>query len=326
MSGDTKCPSVSIITIFLNAERFLEEAIESVLAQSFADLELILVDDGSTDRSTAIAQAYASRPGGRICWTEHPGHVNRGMSASRNWGLRCARGAYVAFIDADDVWAPNKLAEQVAILDAKPDVAMVCGAVRYWRSWQGGEDAIVTTGHAANRVVFPPEATLALYPLGKAAAPCPSDLLLRRAVVERVAGFEEHFTGPRQMYEDQAFLAKLYLVAPVYFSSNVWLNYRQHDRSCVAEVTRTGQYDEVRRYFLDWFEAYLTKQPLGTQMIVRPALRRAQRRYRHPRVFALTSGLKHRFSHGIKVAWRLTPRPLTRLVNATRDKPSPSNG
>jgi hypothetical protein len=108
---------------------------------------------------------------------------------------------------------------------------------------------------------MPPEASLSLYPLGQAAAPCPSDLLLRREAVEGVGRFEAHFTGPRQMYEDQGFLAKLYLAWPVWFSDRVWLDYRQHENSCVAEVTRDGRYDEVRLYFLTWFEGYLKDRP-----------------------------------------------------------------
>ena len=214
------------------------------------------------------------------------------MSASRNLGVKHARGELVAFVDADDVWARDKLAEQIAIMDTHPRLAMVCGAVRYWRSWAGGEDAIVPTGHAANRVVLPPEASLGLYPLGTAAAPCPSDLLLRRSAVEKVGGFEEHFTGARQMYEDQGFLAKLYLAEPVYFSDRVWLNYRQHDDSCVAEVTGEGRYHEVRLYFLEWLERYLRTVPTATRGAVEPALRRALRPYRRPLLYAASVGAR----------------------------------
>lgn len=282
-------PRVSVITSFLNAERFLDEAIRSVLSQSFDDLELVLVDDGSTDRSSAIARGYADCKDGRVRYVEHEGHANRGTSASRNLGLQRARGEFVAFIDADDVWARDKLAEQVAIMDAHPQLAMVCGAVRYWGSWAGGEDAIVPTGHSVNRIVPPPEASLALYPLGTAAAPCPSDLLLRHSVMEELGGFEEHFTGPRQLYEDQVFLTKLYLAAPVYFSDRVWLDYRQHDDSCVAVWKRQGRYHEVRSYFLEWLERYLKAAPPNIRHEVGPALRRALRRYRHPLLHAASS-------------------------------------
>ncbi len=282
----TPSPLVSVISIFLNGEAFFVEAIESVLAQTCQDFELLLVDDGSTDGSTRIAREYAARHPGRVRYLEHPGHANRGMSATRNLGIAAARGRTIAFIDADDVWRPEKLEEQLAIMAAHPGIGMVCGAVNYWRSWApGDQDVIVPTGHVTDRAVPPPEAMLALYPLGAAAAPCPSDLLLRADVVRAVGGFEAHFTGARMMYEDQGFLAKLYLAAPVYFSGRTWTLYRQHAASCVASVTGDGRYHEVRRYFLEWLETYVAARP-DVDRRVAAALRRALRRYRRPRLDA----------------------------------------
>ena len=105
------------------------------------------------------------------------------MSTSRNLGIEHARGTYLAFIDADDVWRPEKLAEQLAVMREHGGLGMVCGAVNYWSSWAGGEDTIVPTGHVWNRPLAPPEASLALYPLGRAAAPCPSATHLRQTSV-----------------------------------------------------------------------------------------------------------------------------------------------
>lgn len=286
---DGPLPTVSVITIFLDAATYLDEAIASVMAQTRPDFELLLCDDGSTDGSSRIAREWAARAPARVRYLEHEGHVNRGMSATRNLGLAAARGEFIAFIDADDVWRPRKLAEQVALMRAHPELGMVCGTVDYWRSWAGGDDVLVPTGHVRNRVVRPPEATLALYPLGKAAAPCPSDMLVRRDAVEEVGGFEEHFTGPRQIYEDQGFLAKLYLARPVWFSDSVWLDYRQHDESCVATVTREGRYHDVRRYFLTWFEEYVDRLPEPPPREVRAALSRALRPYRSPLLSAVRS-------------------------------------
>jgi len=291
-------PRVSVITIFLNAEEFLAEAIESVLAQTFCDWEYLLVDDGSTDASTAIAKDYVARYPEKIRRLEHPAHINRGMSATRNLGLRHALGDYVAFIDADDVWMPSKLADQVAILDAHPEVGMVCGMVIYWSSWSVGNDTVRPTGHLQDLVVYPPEASLALYPLGSAPhSPCPSDMMVRTGSARALGGFEEQFTAQNQLYEDQAFLAKLYLAAPVYFSSKIWLKYRQHDDSCVATVNAVGRYHDVRLYFLNWFEAYLeTKQ--NPDRLVLAALQRALRPYRKPRIhylLALPSKVRNRY-------------------------------
>src|SRR5215208_465500 len=105
----TKSPRVSAIVIFLNAGPFFEEAIESILVQDYDDWELLLVDDGSTDGSTEIARRYADGDPSRIRYLTHPGGENRGMSASRNLGVRQARGEYVAFLDADDTWLQGKL-------------------------------------------------------------------------------------------------------------------------------------------------------------------------------------------------------------------------
>lgn len=275
---------VSVITIFYNAAEFLGEAIESVLGQEYRDFELLLVDDGSNDASDAIAQAFADREPGRIRYLHHPGNANRGMSASRNLGIREARGELVAFIDADDRWRQDKLAEQTAIFDRCPEVDASCGSVNYWRSWAGGEDEVIRTGHVQNRAVDPPEAILALYPLGKAAAPCPSDLMVRRTTALALGGFEESFTGPLQMYEDQAFLAKLYLEGTVYFDERCWLDYRRHDASCVATVSRGGHYHPVRRHFLEWLAAYLSDRPQLQQPALMTALNRALFPYRHPRI------------------------------------------
>jgi glycosyltransferase involved in cell wall biosynthesis len=275
-------PRVSVIAIFLDEERFLAEAVESVLAQDFADYELLLVDDGSSDASSGIAQAYAARHPGRVRYLEHPGHANRGMSATRNLGLAQAKGEYVAFIDADDRWRPVKLREQIAVLERHPEVGMVCGTVNYWSSWEGGEDRLVATGSRADVVLLPPATSLALYPLGSAGAPCPSDVMIRRGVIDAVAGFEEHFTGPLQMYEDQAFFAKAYLVAGVYFSGRTWLDYRLHAESCVADVWRAGRYPAVRQYFLEWYSGYLDQREFsGREDIVR-AVRKARWRQAHP--------------------------------------------
>ena len=138
----TRSVRVSIVTPFLNPGRFLQECIESVVAQTYGEWELLLVDDGSNDGSLAIAQQYAVRyPGNVRCFT-HEGGRHRGASASRNLGIHHARGEYLAFLDADDVYLPRKLEEQLPLLDAHPRAAMMYAATEYWHSWSGRpEDA-----------------------------------------------------------------------------------------------------------------------------------------------------------------------------------------
>ncbi len=116
---------VSVIVPFMNAQPFITEAIESVLAQSYPAWELLLVDDGSTDGSRAVAQRYAERYPEKILCLEHDGRQNRGVSASLNLAMVRARGDYIALLDADDLCKPHRLEKQVAFLDAHPEVALL---------------------------------------------------------------------------------------------------------------------------------------------------------------------------------------------------------
>jgi glycosyltransferase involved in cell wall biosynthesis len=272
-------PRVSVIVIFFNEERFLGEAVDSVLAQDFDDYELLLVDDGSSDASTRIAREYAERHPGRVSYLEHENHINRGMSAARNLGLARARGELIAFIDADDRWRATKLSEQVVLMDAHPEIGLLCGQVNYWRSWEGGADVLTPTGHVQDGISFPPRTSLALYPLGGAHAPCPSDVMVRKSVALGIGGFDERFTG---LYEDQIFFSRIYLAAPVYFSSRVWIDYRIHDASCVSRTHREGKYANVRREFLRTFRSSVEASDTLAKERVLQAIDRAEWRLNHP--------------------------------------------
>ena len=133
-------PLVSAIIIFLNAEKFLAEAIESVVNQTYINWELLLVDDGSTDSSTGIALRYANLFQDKIKYLQHPTHQNKGMSATRNLGINHAKGEYVGFLDADDIWLPTKLEEQISLFLQYPECGMVYGQTEIWHSWTGIEE------------------------------------------------------------------------------------------------------------------------------------------------------------------------------------------
>ncbi|HXM86821.1 MAG TPA: glycosyltransferase, partial [Solirubrobacteraceae bacterium] len=114
-------PRVSVIMAAYNEERFLAEAVESVLAQSFADFELIITDDGSTDATPRIASSYADREPERVRVIR--AEQNRGKPFALNRALAVRRGELIAWLDGDDVMLPDKLARQVAVLDADPRAA-----------------------------------------------------------------------------------------------------------------------------------------------------------------------------------------------------------
>jgi glycosyltransferase involved in cell wall biosynthesis len=117
-------PTVSVIVPAYNVERYLAESIDSVLAQTYRDFEIVIVDDGSTDRTPAIAERYRR---------EHPDRIlvlspeNRGPAGARNAALAAARGEVFALLDSDDTWFPTFLAAQMRILDENPGIDIVTG-------------------------------------------------------------------------------------------------------------------------------------------------------------------------------------------------------
>ena len=159
---------VSVIMPVHNGERYLAEAVESVLGQSYTPFELIVMDDGSTDRSAQIAQGF-----GPAALRYHY-QVNAGQSAARNRGVQLATGPLLAFLDHDDYWAPEKLALQVAVLSNAPSVEAVFGHVRQFVS-PDVEPA------AAARVRYHAE----IMP-----GHVPGTMLIRREVFDRVGLFD----------------------------------------------------------------------------------------------------------------------------------------
>ena len=282
-------PLVSVVLCFYNEQSFLREAIQSVFEQNYHHWELMLVDDGSSDEGTDIAKNYASRYPDKVFYLEHPYHQNKGLSASRNAGIKKCRGSYVAFLDADDVWLPEKLSSQIDIFRKHP-VTVILEASLYWNSWSDKKkaDTVVPVG-APEGIYRAPQLMLGLYPLGKGAAPCPSGIMVQRAVLRRCV-FEELFRGIFQMYEDQAFLCKVYLKESVYVSAACHNKYRQRAASLVSAVHDSGNYHKVRSYYLYWFRDYLRGQPFRYRSVER-LLRKAQMPYREPLLYKLSVDL-----------------------------------
>jgi glycosyltransferase involved in cell wall biosynthesis len=256
-------PRVSVITIFLDEERFLAESVESVLGQTDASWELLLCDDGSTDGSTDIARAYADRYPDRIRYLDHPGHENRGMSATRNLGLAHSRGTLIGFLDADDVWLPGKLERDVAALEQNPRASMVVGPALYWHSWTGDPQHLALdepsrVGAAPGRVTRGPK-VLSRILRGSAAALCTCGVLVRREAVMGVGGFEDRFHG---LFEDQAFFAKVLLDHDVFSTAECLALYRQHPDSCCAQASLAATaLAERHTEYLHWLSGYVRSRP-----------------------------------------------------------------
>ena len=291
---------VSVVIIFFNEERFLDEAVASVYAQTYPGWELLLVDDGSSDRSSEIARRYVERDPARVRYLEHPGHANRGQGATRNLGVHAARGEWIAFLDGDDVWLPDRLERSLALAVAHGKADLIYGKTEYWKSWEAGNcphlDRIQPHYFRANRVFRPPD-LLVRHLLLEAAYPCMGSLLVRRRAFLAVGGFDESFRG---FGEDLMFLGKLCLRHRVYVSDECWDRYRQHSESVTAVGEAQGGMRGAERSYLSWLAGYIEQQGIQDARLhkaLRAAMRRSDRAPDHWR-----SRLERAFRRAVR--WR----------------------
>jgi len=174
-------PLVSVVMPAYNVAWCIRSAVDSVLAQTYESRELIVVNDGSTDDTRAVLDHYR----GRITVIDQD---NRGMCAARNVAIRQAQGAYIAFLDADDRWLPTKLAQQVALLESRPEIGFCSTGARVedergklLNVWQcrSGRTRMLETLFAENAAI---------------AGGC-SAVVARRPLVEQVGLFDESLRG-----------------------------------------------------------------------------------------------------------------------------------
>ncbi|TRZ89739.1 MAG: glycosyltransferase [Methanosarcinales archaeon] len=196
----TEQPLVSVIIPTFNREKFIGDAIRSVLDQTFQDFEVIVVDDGSTDRTAEIVRAFASDK------VKYVYHTNRGRSNARNHALGLAAGRYIAFLDSDDLYLPNKLELQVNFLNTHPDVGMVYTSA-YCVDENGSllRDSYLAniSGHIYKDIAFYVPVTITL-----------PTVMARREVFEHVGGFDENM----ERFEDTDMwrrIAKVFTVGAI---------------------------------------------------------------------------------------------------------------
>lgn len=261
--------------VFLNARRFMEEAIDSVRSQAFTDWELVLVDDGSDDGSHELAAGHVAADPARVRLVQHADRGNHGTGASRNLGLSVARGEFVTFLDADDVYLPKRLEIHVALLDRHPEAVMVQSCVEYWHSWSGGNRGRrADVRESAPPVpidapVDPPHLLVLMLRSKGHAVPAICSLTIRLDAVRSLGGFDAAF---RHAYEDQVLLAKLYLMGSTLVIADVLARYRQHSQSLVHRLEREGIYvpgwpNPAHRAFVEWLQGYVANQGVADRSL-----------------------------------------------------------
>ena len=212
-------PRVSAIVPLYNAERFLAQTLDSALAQTMRELEIIIVDDGSTDSSPALADGYAAR---------HPGVVrvihqaNQGLCNARNAALAVARGEYIALLDADDIWLPHHLADCIAEFERHPDVALVHADIEHI----DGDGR--SLGHSERHWDrYDSDAFVTLF-LRREHILCPT-AVFRRQAVERVGNFDVQFN--RLGCEDRDLWLRISATSQIAYIDDVHAHYRRYGGS-----------------------------------------------------------------------------------------------
>ncbi|MBY8829736.1 glycosyltransferase family 2 protein [Hephaestia mangrovi] len=254
-------PRVSVITIFLNAERFLEATVATLKRQTESDWELVLVDDGSRDASTDIARRLAADSNGRIRYVEHDGHANLGLAASRNRGLQEARGDYILYLDSDDLLFPCALERLARALDDDPSLSLAFGATLFW-NWDPAfaeePDAIQHYRGWADRTIAGARFLAAMI-ADETLHPANCSTMMRRRALLDIGGFDPAFRG---IYEDTSLMTELLVAGRARILSECLSAYRMHAASHCHTAIATGDYtasepNAARLRFLEWAQGFI---------------------------------------------------------------------
>jgi len=174
--GET--PLVTVLISLYNGEKFLAQTLDSALSQTHRDFELIVVDDGSTDGSTAVLEGFADT---RLRVMRQP---NRGAAAALCVGLQAAKGAYIALLDQDDLWEPDKLAAHVELLESQPEIALTFSWFRLID--EAGREIGIHSSRHRGTIDF--GELLTDFVIGAT-----SNLVIRRTALDQVGGVDSSF-------------------------------------------------------------------------------------------------------------------------------------
>ena len=216
-------PKVSVIIPVYNKADWIEETLISVMEQSYQDWEAIIIDDGSSDKSLEVTQKFIkSHPGNWILISQ----ANQGQCRTRNTGIKKAQGEFIAFLDGDDCWAPNKLEVQVALLDANPTAsAILCPYEIYEKDSRRWQRRLVSH-HSSKRML---KNWLNLRGFGGGTE---STGLVRKALLIQARGFDINLSTSAGL----DLTMRLGALGPILFANNTYMKYRIHTGQWHADL------------------------------------------------------------------------------------------
>ncbi len=180
----TDSPKISVIIPTFNCSKYLPEAINSVLNQTYQNLEMIVVDDGSTDTTREIINSYINRYPKKI---KYIFQENKGLACARNTGVKNALGEYIALLDADDIWTVQRLKETLGAIEKEPDIGLVHANI----NWMSEEGNIISSPKRKTRYLS--GYIFENIFLRKAHIAIPT-ILVRKECFDKVGGFDENLT------------------------------------------------------------------------------------------------------------------------------------
>ncbi|OIO06329.1 MAG: hypothetical protein AUJ52_12535 [Elusimicrobia bacterium CG1_02_63_36] len=243
-------PRVSVVIPAYNAAAFIEETLDTVAAQTYRDLEIVVVDDGSTDETEKIVNAYLER-------SKQPGRcirqANKKIAGARNTGVAAARGELIALLDHDDAWFPNRLERGLEAFDAPPEVDLVCSDEkvtekgRFLRVHRNGPLA----ENMYERLLFGGNAL------------SPSAVIVRKSKIEEVGGFREN--PEFNTVEDYDLWMRLSKVSRFRFIPEVLGEYHFEERGASRRIVY--HHENLERLLLDHFRSHYGDHPTLPQRL-----------------------------------------------------------
>jgi len=245
-------PKVSVITPAYNAQSTIGETIESVLSQTFTDFEMIIIDDGSTDDTANVVHRFKDN---RIIYLYQ---TNKEKSEARNNGIKNAKGKYIAFLDADDTWFPEKLEKQVRLMQNNPEIGLVYSDLYYFDD-ETGEDLILYSRIASlHRGKIPIELLLENNFI-KSNTP-----LIRRKIFCQVGLFDTNL----DLCEDWEMWLRIIVKYPIDYIDEPLARYRIHTKVSFWDNKPEALYKFANR-MIDKTEASLVDESLVSTNTIR---------------------------------------------------------
>ncbi len=246
---------VSVVIPLYNGGKYIESTLMSVLSQSYNNYEVIVADDGSTDDGSQKVKVIMERYPRRIQLIYHSDRGNHGIAASRNLAIQNAKGIYIAFIDQDDIWLPNKLERQVKTLQQFPEADLVYAKATFVD--QEGEGKKLRSVHPTygRGVAWQPQNVF--HKLVKEDFIPNLTVLVRKSCIERVGFLDE---GPRYEYEDWLLLSKMAYFYKFIFMPEVLGKWRLHESNYSTHILEMGHLCDAGEHYTITLFSFLMNQ------------------------------------------------------------------